>query len=93
MAGAAFNKNKSLSIIKLDLNLRGGGETPEMLHFEHSLVWCTNSDTLESRSEIPWKFWYVVLEKDGNRSDQWRKSVTKNPGGKDHTIQNEYKAG
>jgi hypothetical protein len=32
---------------------------------EHSLVWCWNLDTQESRSEIHGKFCSVVLEKDG----------------------------
>jgi hypothetical protein len=36
-----------------------------MLHLEHSFVWCSNLDTLESRSETLGKFWNVVLEKDG----------------------------
>jgi hypothetical protein len=43
-------------------------ETSEMLHLEHSVLWCWNLDTLESRSELPWKFWNVVLEKDGENS-------------------------
>jgi len=32
-------------------------------------------DTLKSRSEIPWKFWNVVLEKDG--ADQLGRSCEK----------------
>jgi len=45
--------------------------------------------SLESRSEIPWKFWNVVLEKDGedqvDRSSQkW--STAKSKGGKEHPI-------
>jgi hypothetical protein len=36
-----------------------------VLHLEHSLVWCGNMDSLETRSEVPGNFWNVVLEKDG----------------------------
>ena len=36
-----------------------------MLHLEHGFVWCWNLDASSSRSEIPGKFWNVVLEKDG----------------------------
>jgi len=31
----------------------------------HSSVWCWNMDTSRNRTEIPRKFWNVVLEKDG----------------------------
>jgi hypothetical protein len=40
-------------------------ETSEVLELEHRIIWCWNLDTSESRSEIPRKFWNVVLEKDG----------------------------
>ena len=55
-------------------------ETSKMLHLEHSFVWCSNLDASGSRSEIPGKYWNVVLEKDGedqlDRSyEKWR-SVT-----------------
>ena len=47
-----------------------------MLHLEHGFVWCRNLDALGSRSEIPGKFWNVVLEKDGDQFDRscekWR---------------------
>ena len=51
-----------------------------MLHLEHSFVWCWKLDGSESGSEIPGKFWNVVLEKNGedqlNRwCEKWR-SVT-----------------
>ena len=51
-----------------------------MLHLEYGFVWCWNLDASGSRSEIPGKFWNVVLEKDGedqlDRScEKWR-SVT-----------------
>ena len=36
-----------------------------MLHLEHGFLWCWNLDAAGSRSEIPGKFWNVVLEKDG----------------------------
>ena len=36
-----------------------------MLHLEDSFVWCCNFDTSVIRSEMPGKFWDVVLEKDG----------------------------
>ena len=31
-------------------------ETSNVPHLEHSIIWCWNLDTLESRSEIPGKF-------------------------------------
>jgi hypothetical protein len=34
-----------------------------VLHLEHSFVWCGNSDSSETRSEVPGKFWNMVLEK------------------------------
>jgi len=34
------------------------------------LQWCRNLDTSECRSEIPGKFWNVVLEKDGEHLDR-----------------------
>jgi hypothetical protein len=36
-----------------------------MLHWEQSFVWCGNLDSSETRSEVPGKFWNVVLEEDG----------------------------
>jgi hypothetical protein len=54
-----------------------------MLHLEHSFLWFGKVDTSERRSEIPGKFWNLVLEKDGNQLDwsceKWR-SVTKSQG-------------
>jgi len=53
--------------------------TTEVLHLRHSCVWCWNSNTSESRSEIPGKLRYVVLQKDGNQlegsCEKWR-SIT-----------------
>ena len=42
-----------------------------MLHLEHGFVWCWNLDASGSRSEIPGKFWNVVLEKDGEDQLDW----------------------
>jgi len=33
-----------------------------MLHLEHSVVWCCNLDTLESKSEMPLKFLNMLIE-------------------------------
>jgi len=33
-----------------------------------AFVWCWNVDTSQSRSEIPGKFWNVLLKKDGEGS-------------------------
>jgi hypothetical protein len=58
---AAFNKKKTLhqqTVLKFE------EETSEMLCSEHSFVWCRNVDTSGSRSEIPGKFFKVVLQKD-----------------------------
>jgi hypothetical protein len=41
-----------------------------MLHLEHSFVWCWSLDTSEDRSEVPWKFWNVVPEKNGDQLDR-----------------------
>ena len=38
-------------------------ETSKVLRLERSFLWCWELDTSESRSEIPGKFWNVVLEK------------------------------
>jgi hypothetical protein len=35
---------------------RAKEETSEVLHLEHSFVWCGNSDSSETRSEVPGKF-------------------------------------
>ena len=55
-------------------------ETSKVVHLEYSFVWCWNVDTSESRSEIPGRFWNVVLEKDGENQldrscEKWR-SIT-----------------
>ena len=38
-------------------------ETSKVSHLDHSIAWCWNMDTSESRSEIPRKFWNVALKK------------------------------
>ena len=53
MSKAASNK-KTVFISKLDLNKRK--KLVKVLHLEHSSVWCCNTNTMESRSEIPGKF-------------------------------------
>jgi len=45
-------------------------ETSEMLHLEHSSVWCWNLATSEIISEISSKFWNVVLRKDEDQLDK-----------------------
>ena len=47
------------------IGLKFKEETCELLHSEHSFLWCWNLDTSKSRSGIPGKFWNEVLEKDG----------------------------
>jgi hypothetical protein len=69
MAKAAFNKKKT----KLDLNFKK--TSCEVLHLEHSYIWCRNVDTSESRSEVSGKFWNVVLENNGE--DQLDRSCEK----------------
>jgi len=42
----------------------------------HSFAWCWNLDTSENRSETPWKFWNLVLEKDWeNQTDLVKNEV------------------
>jgi hypothetical protein len=50
----------------LDLNLRE--KSSEMLPLERGFLWCWNCDPSEKSKEVPWKFWNVVLEKDGKIS-------------------------
>jgi hypothetical protein len=54
MAKAGFNKKRALFTSKLDL--RAKEETSEVLHLEHSFVWCGNLDSSEPRLEISGKF-------------------------------------
>ena len=57
------------------IGLKFEEETSKMLHLEHGFIWCWNLDASGSRSEIPGKFWNVVLEKDGE--DQLDRSCEK----------------
>ena len=68
MARAAFNRKKTFHQYS---GLKFKEETSEMLHLDHSIVWCWNLDTSESRSEIPGKFWNVVPEKNAEDQLDW----------------------
>jgi hypothetical protein len=52
MAKAAFNKKTFYQ----QTGLKFKEETSEMLHLEHSFVWCWNVDTSENGSEVSGKF-------------------------------------
>jgi hypothetical protein len=62
MAKVAFNR-KTFFSSKLKLNL--SKKLDELPHLEQSCLWRWNLDTSESRSDVPVKFWNVVLQKDG----------------------------
>jgi hypothetical protein len=47
------------------LELACNEEVSAVALVEQSFVWCWEWDTSEIRSEVPGKFWNVVLEKDG----------------------------
>ena len=70
---------KEVGFFHQHIGLKVKEETGKVLHLEHGFVWCWNLDTSGSGSEIPGKFWNVVLEKDGDHLDrsceEWR-SVT-----------------
>jgi hypothetical protein len=53
MAKAAFNRKDSLC---QQIGLRAKGEISEVLHSEHSFVWCGNLGSSKTRSEVPGKF-------------------------------------
>jgi hypothetical protein len=38
------------------IRFRAKEEISEVLHLEHSFVWCGNLDSSETRSEVPGKF-------------------------------------
>jgi len=66
--------------------------TIKVLHLVYSFLWCWSTDTSGNRSEVPGKFWNVVLEKD--RKDQldpscerWR-SITKSQGREKYPTDN-----
>ena len=79
------------------MDLKFKDETCEVLHLEHNFVWCWNLDTSKSRSEIPGKFWNVVLEKDGedqlDRSCEKWGSTAQSQGGEKYTAYNKKKEG
>ena len=64
-----------------------------MLHFEHRIVWRWSADALEGRSETPWNFWNVALEKDRDQlewsCEKW--SVTYNQEGIAHLSQMKWR--
>jgi hypothetical protein len=71
-------------------------ETSKVLHLKHSFVWCWNVDTSENGSEVSWKFWNVVLEKNGDQLDRsrekWR-SITQSQRGEEYPTYNKKKKG
>ena len=60
---AAFNKKNGS--FHQHIGLKFKEEISEVLHLVYRFVWGWKLDTSESGSEIPGKFWNVVLEKDG----------------------------
>jgi hypothetical protein len=54
MAKAAFNKKEDF--LHQQIRLRAMEEISEVLHLEHSFVWCGNLDSSETGSEVPGKF-------------------------------------
>ena len=75
---AAFNKKRALLLGHWTWNW--GKKAIEVIHLEHSFIWCWNLDASGSRSETPGKFWNMVLEKDGEnnlaRSCEKLRSIT-----------------
>jgi hypothetical protein len=51
------------------LHQKGGlkfrNESSKVPHLEHSFVWCWNLDTSQRISELLWKLWNVVMDKEG----------------------------
>jgi hypothetical protein len=86
-----------LKQILVQFGLKFKDETSEMLHLDYSFVWCWYCVTAENRTEIPWKFWNVVLKKDAedqlSRSCERWKSITKSQGGKKHPTYSKKKEG
>jgi hypothetical protein len=64
MAKAAIGKKKILSTSQIDLNLK---KKLVKCYIWSTEMWCWNVDTSKSRSEIPGKFWNVVLVKEGDQ--------------------------
>jgi len=65
MAKAAFNKKILLTNI---LEFTCNEEASAVTRVEQSFVWCWGWDTSEAITEIPAKFWNVVLEKEGEEN-------------------------
>ena len=87
-AKAAFNKRKIFSQANC---LKLKEETSEMLQLEHSFVLFWNLDTAESRTETPWNFWHVLMEKDEEDQVDWKcekLSITKSHRGKEYALYN-----
>jgi len=67
-------------------------ETSKVLHLGNSLGRWWLLDPSENRSEIPGKFWNVVLEKDGegqlDRTCEQRRSITQSWGGREYPAYN-----
>ena len=61
MAQAAFNRKKTFFTSKLDLSLRK--KLVKCYIWSIALCGAGTWDALESRSEIPERFWNLVLEK------------------------------
>ena len=68
---AVFNKKT----FHQQIGLKFKEETSKMPNLEYSIIFWWKMDTSQSRSEIPGKFWNVVLEKDGK--DQLDRSCEK----------------
>ena len=68
-----------------------------MIYLDHNNLWCWNLNTSESKSEIPEKFWNVVLEKDAedqlDRSCEKWGSVTYSQVGEEYHTYNKKKEG
>jgi len=60
---AAVNKKKTFH---QQIGLKFKDATHKVLHLESNFLWCWKLDTWEKGSEIPGKFWNVVLEKNGD---------------------------
>jgi hypothetical protein len=58
---------KAAYFLHKKIGLKIKEETSKVLHSEQNFERCL--DTFEGRSEIPGKFCYVVLEKDGDQMD------------------------
>jgi len=84
MAKAAFKKKRKLFTSKLELNVRK--KLMKCCIWSTALYDAETWDILESRWEIPLKFWNVVLEKEGEDQLDWScekwTSITKSHGGK-----------